>query len=200
MPRPNWFLAFPIDGSFVTELAPPPAGFRLFPPEDVHLTLVFLGGCSAAVAEQAFRAFDELLTQTTAGPIPVSLGEVVPMGGSRRDYTALSALLGRGRAETTSLTLALRDAITDAAGLRRQARPPKPHVTLGRPKRRGNEEHRQAGIEWAKSLDLRGVERTLDRVALYTWAEPRRDRLFRIVGERRLTGFTAPLEGLPPGK
>jgi RNA 2',3'-cyclic 3'-phosphodiesterase len=184
MPRPNWFLAFPIDGSFLASVPAPPPGFRLFPPEDVHLTLVFLGGCGEAVAERAFQAFDELLSNAPRGAIPVSLGEVVPMGGSRRDYTALSALLARGRAETVAFTLALRDGITDAAGLRRQARPPKPHVTLGRPKRSGKEEHRQAGLGWAAGLELGGVERTLDRVALYTWAEPRRERLFRIVAER----------------
>lgn len=186
MPRPNWFLAFPVDGGFLGELPAPPPGFRLFPSEDVHLTLVFLGGCGEEVAGSAFRALEEHLPRASRGPIPVSLGAVAPMGGSRKDYTALSALLERGRAETIALTLALRDLITDAAGLRRQARPPKPHVTLGRPRRRADFAHRAAGLEWAEKLELSHVERTLDRVALYTWAEPRRERLFRIVRERKL--------------
>jgi hypothetical protein len=30
------------------------------------------------------------------------------------------------------------------------------------------------------------VRQTLDRIALYTWAEVRRERLFRVVAERRL--------------
>jgi len=183
MPRPNWFLAFPVEAGFLAGSPPPPPGFRLFPAEDVHLTLVFLGGCGEEVAQRAFQAFEERLPQAPRGSIPVSLGEVAPMGGSRKDYTALSALLERGREQVTAFTLALRDAITDAAGLRRQARPPKPHVTLGRPKRRADVAHRAAGLEWAAGLDLRGIERTLERVALYTWSETRRERLFRIVAE-----------------
>jgi RNA 2',3'-cyclic 3'-phosphodiesterase len=186
MPRPNWFLAFPLDGRFVSELPAPPSGFRLFPPEDVHLTLVFLGGCGQAAAQKALAALDALLGATPRAPLAVSLGEVVPMGGSRKDYTALSALLERGRTETSELLSAFRDAITDAAGLRRQTRLPKPHVTLGRPKRRADDLHRQAGLAWAAGLDVRAVTATLDRVALYTWSDDRRERLFRIVAERAL--------------
>jgi len=186
MPRPNWFLAFPLDGAFLRDLLAPPAGFRLFHPDDIHLTLVFLGGCGEPAADKALLALDRLLPAIRTAPIPVSLGEVVPMGGSRKDYTALSALLERGRAETTACIAALRDGITDAAGLKRQARPPKPHVTLGRPMRRANDAHRQAGLAWAAALDLRGVERTLDRILLYTWSENRRERLFRAVAEQSL--------------
>jgi len=41
-------------------------------------------------------------------------------------------------------------------------------------------------LDWASSLDLSGVRQTLGRIALYTWAELRRERLFRIVAERKL--------------
>src|SRR3954464_13068769 len=99
MPRPNWFFAFPIDGAFVLELPPLPSNFRRFHPEDVHLTLAFLGGCGEPAAVRALRALDERLKQAPVSAIAVSLAEVVPMGGSPRGYTALSALLDRGRAE-----------------------------------------------------------------------------------------------------
>lgn len=58
--------------------------------------------------------------------------------------------------------------------------------TLARPRPRSTAEHRQAGLDWARATDLRTVERTLDRIALYTWHANRRERLFQIVAERPL--------------
>ena len=185
MLRPNWFLAFPLDGGFVSELPPPPRTFRRFHPEDVHLTLAFLGPCGEPGAERALRALDLALQTTAHARLEVSLGEVVPMGGARL-YTALSALLGEGRRAGERYIGELRDPLTEAASGRRDKRPPKPHVTLARPTRRANDEDRAAGLEWARSLQLGSIRQTLDRVALYTWHSVRRERLFRIVAERPL--------------
>jgi 2'-5' RNA ligase len=108
------------------------------------------------------------------------------MGGSRRDYSALSALLDHGRAEATACITDVRDVLTQAATGRREKRPAKPHVTIARPMRRATDEARAAGLVWAAALELRAVRARLDRIALYTWSENRRERLFRIVAERRL--------------
>jgi 2'-5' RNA ligase len=186
MPRPNWFFAFPIDGSFVLELPALPSNFRRFHPEDVHLTLAFLGGCGQSAAERALAALDERLQSEPLSAIAVSLGEVVPMGGSRRNYSALSALLDRGRAEASASIAALRDLLTQTASGRTEKRPPKPHVSIARPRSRANEADREAGLAWAAALQLQHLHARLDRVALYTWSESRRDRLFQIVAERAL--------------
>jgi 2'-5' RNA ligase len=186
MPRPNWFFAFPVDGGFVESLPPPPASIRRFHPQDVHLTLSFLGGCGDTAAERALSALDAALLRRDLSAIDVSLAKVVPMG-SQPEYSALSALLERGRADAEQLISALRDTVSEAAIGRREQRPPKPHVTIARPQRRASEAARQAGLAWAAGLDLRGVGAKLDRIALYTWSEDdRRERLFRIVAERRL--------------
>ena len=186
MPRPNWFLAFPLDGRFVLDLPPLPPSFRLFHPEDVHLTLSFLGGCGQAAAERALQALDTALGEAPLGGVDVSLGEVVPMG-AKREYSALSALLERGQTEMTERIAALRDVASEAALARREKRAPKPHVSIARPQRRATEAARAAGLQWAAALDLRAVEANLNRIALYTWSEGnRRERLFRIVAERSL--------------
>ena len=186
MPRPNWFLAFPLDGRFVLELPPLPPSFRLFHPEDVHLTLSFLGGCGEAAAARALEALERVLREKPLSGVEVSLGLVVPMG-PKREYSALSALLERGRAEMTERIAALRDVASEAALGRREKRAPKPHVTIARPQRRATEAARAAGLQWASALDLGAVEARLDRVALYTWSDGnRRERLFRIVAERAL--------------
>ena len=183
--RANWFFGFPIDGAFVRDLPEPPSALRPFHPEDVHLTLSFLGGCGEQKALAALAALDAALAAEPLAPIDVSLAEVVPMG-SRRRYTALSALLGRGRPEAVQALARLRDVLADAAGVARDTRDPKPHITLARPRGRASEDDRAAGVAWAAGLDLSGIQARLDRIALYTWGERRLIRLFQIVAERRL--------------
>jgi 2'-5' RNA ligase len=183
---PSWFLAFPVDGRFVQSLPPPPTSIRLFHPEDVHLTLSFLGSCGSARAARALAALDEALSQGDVAGVDVSLAAVVPMG-AKREYSALSALLERGRSEVERLISSLRDPVSEAALARREQRPPKPHVTIARPRPRATAAARAAGLTWATGLDLHAVSATLDRIALYTWADgDRRDRLFRVIAEREL--------------
>jgi 2'-5' RNA ligase len=186
MARPNWFFAFPVGGAFVEELPPVPKNIRRFHPEDVHLTLAFLGGCGEDGAERALAARDRRLEAAPLRPIPVALAGVVPGGGSSKSSSALSALLGAGRREATATLEAYRDVLTDAASGRREKRAAKPHVTLARPRGRATPEDREAGLAWASALELGGVHATLDRIALFTWSERRAERLFRIVAERRL--------------
>lgn len=183
--RPNWFFGFPIDGAFLSDLPPLPKHFRRFHENDVHMTLAFLGGCGEEGAFRALSALDERLAGAPIRAMDISLGEVVAMGSPRR-YTALSALLGRGRDEAAACVTAYRDVLTETASGRRDERPAKPHVTIARPRRRASDADRKAGIEWAATVDLHAVAATLDRIALYTWSEKRVDQMFRIVAERRL--------------
>jgi 2'-5' RNA ligase len=184
--RPNWFLAFPIDGAFVLDLPPLPGALRRFHPEDVHLTLAFLGGCGEDGARRALGALDERLNVELPRALDVTLGDVVPMGGSPRNYSALSALLSGGRERATAMLTDYRDVLTEAASGRRDPRPAKPHITLARPSGRANEADRAAGLAWAAALELGTVRARHDRIALYTWNERRLERLFRIVEERKL--------------
>jgi RNA 2',3'-cyclic 3'-phosphodiesterase len=177
---PNWFLAFPVSAPWLVDLPPLPPRFRRFQPSDVHLTLLFLGGCGEAAALSALAAIRVVLATHRVSPMTVTLSHVVPMG-PKREYTALSALLDQGQATVVESMKQLRDAPADAAGIRRDKRPPIPHVTLGRPQRRATEEDRAAGLAWADAVKLPQAPHTLDRVALYTWHNERRDALFRIV-------------------
>lgn len=185
MPRPNWFFAFPIPGDFLAGLPALPPNFRRLHAEDIHLTLAFLGGCGEAGALRALQVLDETMVGPLRTAIDVSLGAVVAMG-SRRRYSALSALLVDGRAATEARITALRDPLTSAAGGRVDTRAAKAHVTLARPTGRATEEQRDAGLAWAAGLDLHGQRPRLTRVALYTWSDNRAERAFRIVAERPL--------------
>jgi 2'-5' RNA ligase len=128
--RPNWFIAFPVDGAFVPELPALPPCFRAFPSAELHMTLAFLGACGETVAHRALAALDERLARAPVGAFPISFGAVVPMGGSRQGYTALSALLERGRDRATEILTAHRDPLYEAAGRKPERRPPKPHAIM----------------------------------------------------------------------
>jgi RNA 2',3'-cyclic 3'-phosphodiesterase len=186
VPRPNWFFAFPLDGAFLLGLPEPPPSIRRYHPDDAHLTLAFLGGCGEPAALRALAVLDERLATSCPPILDVSLGDVVPLGRSKSGYTTLSALLDRGRDEVTALLRSRRDALHEAATGRVPTRPAKPHVTLARVRGRASEETRRYGLAWAKQLDLHAVRARLDRIALYTWNENRKEKLFRVVTERRL--------------
>jgi RNA 2',3'-cyclic 3'-phosphodiesterase len=185
MPRANWFFAFPLDGTFVLRLPELPSGFRRFHPRDVHLTLMFLGGSGEAAALRALGTLDERLSILEPPALDISLGAVVAMGPPRH-YSALSALLERGRDEVSAVVAALRDPLADSANVLRDGRPPKPHVTLARPRQRASADERRAGLAWAARLELGHIQARLDRIALYTWDEQRTEVMFRVVAERRL--------------
>ncbi|HET9931410.1 MAG TPA: 2'-5' RNA ligase family protein [Polyangiaceae bacterium] len=183
MSRENWFFALPVDGAFVLELPPLPPNFRRFQPEDVHVTLCFLGPCGEAAAHLALAELDARSQEFVRPAIEVRLGTVVPMG-ARRAYSALSALLSEGREATESLIASLRDPLAAAAGAPREQRAPKAHVTVARPSRRATPAERRAGLAWAGACELQSVTARLDRVCLYRWSEDRAARMFRIAAER----------------
>ncbi len=183
MSRENWFFALPVDGAFLLDLPTPPENFRRFHPDDVHLTLCFLGPCGEAAAFAALGALDAHAIELERPPIAVRLGAVVPMG-PRRAYSALSALLSEGRDTTEALMASLRDVLSDAAGAPREQRAPKAHVTIARPSRRATAGQRRAGLAWAEACDLSSVTCVLDRVCLYRWSEDRGVRMFRVAAER----------------
>jgi len=185
LPRPNWFFAFPVEGAFVRELGEPPPHFRLFHPDDVHLTLAFLGGVGETVAERALAELDARLGAQALAPFDVTLAEVVPMG-SPRHYSALSALLGEGRAQVAACLTELGGRLCEVALGRRPSRPAKPHVTIARPRRAATDAQRAEGLAWARAVELGSARRRLDRIALYTWSDLRKERLFKIVAERNL--------------
>ncbi len=174
---PNWFVGIPVvsDGWFHQLVSTPPHGPRRFHPDDLHLTVAFLGPVNESQARAGWNAVRWDLPPTT-----VTLGQVVPMGPPHR-YSALSIELAQARAAIEQAVGQCRDAICDAAGAQREHRPPKAHVTIARPSRNASENERTAGLRWAERLDFRQQPVLLDTLALYTWADDRRDRQFKIV-------------------
>lgn len=180
--QPNWFVALPVPaGPWLGVLSSPPPRVRLFAKADLHITVAFFGDVDEAAARRAFTAAEAWPT----GPLSARLGEVRALGNPRRP-SALSVIVGEGFDAIAGAVGVVRDDMFKLAGSRRDGRPPLPHVTLARIERRASNQERRAALEWAGQVDLGAPVIELDRIALYTWAPDRRQRLFEIADERTL--------------
>lgn len=178
MERPNWFVGLRVAGGEFLRALSAPACVRLFAPEDLHITLAFLGRVDEARARAAFAFAQEV----TLPAIETELGEVRALGGKRRP-SAFSALPTLHRAAIEAAMTALRDPMCDAAEAPRETRPALAHVTFARPQRRASDSEVHAAARWATALDLGRPKLRIDAVGLYTWSQDRAQRLFELRAE-----------------
>ena len=183
--KPNWFIGLPIEASawFSAVTAGVPDGVRVLHPLDLHLTVAFLGGCSPAAARRGWEALEGCVHTA----IEARLGALRGMGNPRR-FSAYSLTLSEGHEEAAALLGAWRDLILPAAGAPEDPRPPLPHITVARPPRKADGGLRAAAKAWLTRQAIPPTSVTLDRVALYTWANERGRGRFQIVAERLLDG------------
>ena len=185
--RPNWFIGLPLprqaDWHQASLTAPPE--LRRFHPADLHLTVAFLGPCGVARAEAAWLA----LAPHASAATTVSAGSWSALGPARQP-SAYGLLLDQGRVELEQLLARWGAFALEAAGCADSRRPPLPHVTLLRPKRRESAQWTQPMQAWMATAPLPAQPLRLDHLALYTWSHDRRERLFRIVHQRLLDSPT----------
>ncbi len=183
MSRPNWFIGLPVPGHpWFEGLTPVPRGARALHPDDLHLTVAFLG----AVGEQRARAAWAVAEAATgAGSLTFVPGAILPFGNPRRP-SAFSVVPRDGGAPICELIGRIRDPILTAAQARLDPRPPRPHATVARPGRKAGSEMRRALASWAAAQQLPDGPVLLEQIALFTWSEDRRTRLFRVVASRPL--------------
>ncbi len=178
-PRPNWFIAFPLEPAigarWLSVLSAPPDGARLFHSDDLHVTLAFLGPCGEARARAAWALALDLVWQ--AGTFtPAALSPF----GPRRSPTTWALEPAGGAPWLRALLSGHASALAAAAGAPPDghARSPRPHVSVARTGRRADP---ASLASWAARQPLPEGTARLDALALWTWSEARRERLFRIV-------------------
>ncbi len=154
-----------------------PARVRVFATSDLHVTLSFLGSVDESNARKAWRRIGDFPSFRS---VTGSFSRIDPLGHPRKP-SALSAMVDAGREPLSQMIAEARETLLSAAGAPEDRRPPLPHMTLARIQRRATTAERQEALRWAQALDLRGVTFTAPSVALYTWADDRQERLFRIV-------------------
>lgn len=193
MPPANWFLALvvPEQAHLAELLVDLPASLRPFCAADLHITVAFLGACGA---ERAWRAWQAI------APLQHPAIAVVPGGwramGPAQNPSAYALTLApdsaeeldqaHGSALTRSLIERWRVPALAAADLPPEPRTALPHITLARPRRR-DAASEQAKVEaWLQRVPLPQHGFVVDQIALYTWADDRRNQLFTIQAQRPL--------------
>jgi RNA 2',3'-cyclic 3'-phosphodiesterase len=179
----NWFVGLPIAaGPWFHDLtADAPPDVRVFHPDDLHLTVAFLGRCG----ETRARAAWDVAAGFHAAPVHARLGGLRAMGNKRRP-SALSVVLTGGQEEIVAILRALRDPMIAAAGARPETREPLPHLTVARPAMRATPDRRNRAVAWAESKAPLNVEVVVDHLTLYTWSDDRKARQFKAVEKRLL--------------
>jgi len=155
---------------------------RVFIGADCHVTLGFFGPVPESAARKAWARIGEF---PSFRRVSGSFSGVEALGHPR-SASALCAMIDAGREALSEMIAEARAPLLRAAGAPEDSRPPLPHMTFARIQRRAKGAERREALRWAHAIDLRGVTFTADSVALYTWADDRRERLFRVVEEQSL--------------
>ena len=180
--QPNWFIGFPVQAD--VSLPSAPSRVRLFAPADWHMTVAFLGSVGGERAKASWEAAAPLRMQALLGELTG-----IKLLGNPRKPAAVTALVDNACHSTISDTIARwRPSLFLAADARPDERAPLPHVTLARIQRRANREEYRAAKAWAGSLDVAGTPFEVNELALYTWSQDRKERLFQIVEKRAIDG------------
>jgi len=167
VPAGPWFSAL---------IADAPKQVSVFHPDDLHMTVAFLGGIDEAQAREAWS----LTTNLDADAFSIRLAGLAAMGPARRP-SALSVMLDQGKAEAVAIMRALRDDMIAAVGGRPDTRQHLPHITVARPRKKAGSAERHAAVSWAEAKAPLGTTMTLDHLALYTWSNDRQEQKFRLV-------------------
>lgn len=183
MSRPNWFLALPLPAGadWHGSAATAPLGLRRFAPEDLHLTVAFLGPCGEAAALRAWHAVASLRHP----PIRISAAGWRALGPPRQP-SAYGVTLGEGHHLLVALLASWGEPALRAAGLPPASRPPLPHVTLLRPRRREAPHWQEPMQAWMATAPLPPASVRLEQLALWTWNQDRSQRLFAPFRRRAL--------------
>ncbi len=181
--KPNWFVAAPIPAAswLPSALAELPPECRGFDPRDVHMTVAFLGAMDPSRQAAVTAAMDRV----SAEPFAIVLGELLALPSPKR-LSALSFSVAEGEPAAKALIGQWRGDLIAAAGARPDPRPPLAHITVARPIRKYGPRGQRAGLDWARAVAPPKQRLVVDRLALYTWADDRRARQFKVVHERPL--------------
>lgn len=175
--KPNWFVAFPVtEGAWLSGLKSPiPPDLRLFLPEDLHLTVAFLG----AMDPDLEQAVSVLIRSIEFDAVCIEVDRLTALPRRNR-FSAISAIPSSGASSVSRLVAEWRDPLCRVAGAKPDQRRPLPHITIGRPTRKASPASRQEILDWADQVRFKNVKLKLDALALYTWSDDRKERQFKV--------------------
>ena len=180
--KPNWFIGLCPDTTewLAALLVDKPKRVRGFHPNDLHITLAFLGNCSPINAQQTWEHATKIPPHATT----IISNQLKPMGNPKRP-SALSLTFQQDEIISQWIST-YRGALLQQAGARPDNRPPLPHLTIARPQRRITDKQRANAVEWSQSIVVPSIPISFSTMALFTWSVDRKEILFRKVHEMNL--------------
>ncbi|ACF14980.1 Phosphoesterase HXTX [Chloroherpeton thalassium ATCC 35110] len=180
----NTFVAAPIEntkGWLSQYLIKLPDALRVFDARDLHLTVAFLGKISA----EAQHAVIRILEQLSHPAFEISFDRLVALPNAKR-MSAISLRVKDGASEAARFIETWREPIFQSVALPPETRPPLPHITIARPKRNATAREKNTILNWCNAETPPSVTIPINRVALYTWSDNRKERQFKILYEKSL--------------
>jgi 2'-5' RNA ligase len=150
-------------------------------PENIHVTLLFLGDVDERDLLPVCKAFSAVCAEQ--GAFPVSVESVGCFPNLQRPRT-IWAGIGMGAAELVALHDALERPLIDLGCYRREERQFKPHLTLGRVK--GDGMSYQLTMALTKQLQWRGGESVIDTVQVMSSELTSDGPLYSVVSTAKL--------------
>lgn len=179
----NFFVALAVpDGPYrqrLIEDAPADLGFHH--PDDLHMTVAFLGKIGE---EAALAAFDEVVGAVDAPPIAATLDTVKVLG---RNGTQVTLIPSDGNEEAAALMSAIKDPLELASGREPSERAPLPHVTVAEPLVSASK-RKEAAVAWAQNASPTPAPMTIDTVGLYVRNKGPGKPAYTLVKSKKLTG------------
>lgn len=182
----NWFIGLPVAAEALPAgvIDTLPAGLRRLHPDDLHITVAFLGPVGERRALTAWAETEAI----DAGPFALRTGTPAALGRPRRPSAYGLDLLAD---ETFVHWMAhWRDRLRAAADVEPETRSVRPHVTLARPPRTAGPAIQQRARAWLDNTEPEAASLLLDRIVLYTSSDGAGPQRYRWVRQRTLPART----------
>jgi len=175
----NYFVALKVPpGPWLDRLkedAPPDLEFQH--PEDLHMTVAYLGKIGEAAANEAFDS----LAGMAAPPIEATLESMEVLGGA----IALSPTDGNDASKT--LMGSIKEPLELEAGRQPDERQPRPHVTVATTSGTAAK-RREAAAQWAEGASPTPAPVKLDTLGLYVRNDGPGKPAFKLIRSKKLSG------------
>ena len=181
--KPNWFVAFSVSPDvwykdIYKNIEEP---MRKFHPEDLHSTLVFLGYLENGEVESVKRVMDDFDEKS----VSITLGKLLFLPALKK-YSAVSYSIEQGNKTLQEYMKKYRDRFSVAAQRDLDSRSPLPHITIARPPKKMTGHEKQTAAMQLQKLPIPQGEIKIDTLDLYTWADHRQSRQFKIIWSKKL--------------
>jgi 2'-5' RNA ligase len=177
----NWFAAFKVESSqwYQDIAAKIPPEIKLFHPDDLHMTISFLGNYNDEKLEDVKKAIES----TFFKPFNLYAHRFILLP-KESNFSAFCLEFDSSESGLYLQIEKSRENIYKAAGITPDKKKFIPHVTMGRPPRSTSNSERKKIADFVNKLSNFDVKIYIKSSAIYTWSDNRKEKMFKIIFEK----------------